>query len=89
MQYARATIAAMLATGLIIIVIIKESLTDEFWTAIGASPEVVEAAIAEDVAIDSTFFLMGLIIIILIVPDAIAAIRGRKTKEKEDDGTDT
>lgn len=79
MQYARAVIAAVLATGLVIIVITQEVATSVFGIAFP------DAVIDSDAAfsLDATFLLLVAAIIILVVPDAIAYFRRKKESEKE------
>ena len=69
MQYARAVIAAVLATGLVIIVFLQETGD-------------LDGGAIED-PLDPTFLLLVVAIIILTVPDAIAYLRGRQAKEDD------
>lgn len=73
MQYARAVIAAVLATGLVIIVFIQES------------SDFGDGSAAVDDALDPTFLLLALAIILLTIPDALAYIRRKQEPEDKED----
>lgn len=94
MAYARAVIAAVLSTGLVIIVIIQEALSSQFWVAVGMDPAAIAAmesaaASSDPFRVDSTFLLLSIAIIILTVPDALGYWRRNRNKEPYHDGTDT
>jgi hypothetical protein len=73
-NYARAVIASVLATGLTIIVVLQE---------IGDVDRVNRSE--DGIIIDGTFALLLVAIIILTVPDAIAYFRSKKEDTKEDE----
>lgn len=83
MQYARAVIAAVLATGLVVIVIVQELATSVFTIAF---PEaVIDLDEGGGLIFDATFLLLVVSIIILTVPDAIAYVRRKKLPEPPDE----
>ena len=75
MAYARAVIAAVLATGLVVIVVLQE---------IADAPDSIERS-ENGLVIDGTFALLMIAVIILTVPDAIAYFKHRKLPEKEEE----
>lgn len=72
MQYARAVIAAVLATGLIIVVFLQEA--SEF-----GRTEMM------DDPLDPTFLLLVGAILILTIPDALAYIRKKQEPDDKED----
>lgn len=83
MEFARAIIAAVLATGLVVIVVLQEIATRD------------DLVRDDGLIIDGTFALLLVAIIILVVPDAIAYFKRKKgtlsepASEEKDDEVDT
>lgn len=73
MQYARAVIAAVLATGLVIITFVDET------------GQLSEVRVEDSTFFDPTFLLLVAAIIILTVPDAIAYLRRKPAGRDETD----